>query len=488
MKPLSRRKFIKGSLVAAGTVSTFSAASWAAAAGANEDVRVAVVGLNGKGRNHIGAFNGIRGVRLTALCDVDKNILGKHVGAAARRKRKVTAYTDCRKLLDDKNIDAIVIATPNHWHALLGIWACQAGKDVYVEKPCCHNVWEGQKFVEAARKYNRIVQHGTQSRSDKGLTAALAYLREGHIGKITLARGLCYKRRGSIGKVSGAQKPPESVDYDLWTGPAPLKPLMRGRLHYDWHWVWDTGNGDIGNQGVHEMDMCRWAAGQEAPPRRVMSIGGRFGYDDDGETANTQIAIFDYDSVKIIFEVRGLTMSKTNSAMNHYKQRRVGLVVHCEGGYYAGGGGGGWVYDNKGERVKRFAQHGPGSHQANFIAAVRSRKIGDLNADVLAGYRSAMLCHLPNVSHRVGKPLPAEEIAKVVKDDAFAAETFDRFKAHLVANGVDVNSAAITLGPRLKLAPDGQTFTETDAAGVTKRANALMTRNYRAPYVVPEKV
>ncbi|MHC4756754.1 MAG: Gfo/Idh/MocA family oxidoreductase, partial [Planctomycetota bacterium] len=342
MKSITRRDFVKGS-VAAGLA---LALPHSRVSGANDDIRVAVVGFRGQGGGHIRRFLGIPGVKVVALCDVDKDIIAGQVAKFKERNEKVDVYTDVRKLLEDKNIDAISIATPNHWHALISIWACQAGKDVYVEKPVSHNIYEGRKIVEAARKYDRIVQAGTHKRSDTILPEVFEYLQKGNIGKIKLARGFCYKSRKSIGKVTGVQQVPESIDYNLWTGPAPLTPLMRERLHYNWHWVWPTGNGDFGNQGVHEVDLCRWVIGQNTLPENVISVGGRFGYDDDGTTPNTQISILDYKPVPIIFEVRGLPLGKGSSGKSSYKGIRIGIVIECENGYFAGGGGGGWIYDN----------------------------------------------------------------------------------------------------------------------------------------------
>src|SRR5438445_5990258 len=287
MNRISRRSFLATS-AAVGATTLFS--TKLRAIGANDDVRVAVIGLNGRGQNHMDAFPQVAGTRLVALCDADDNVLRKAVQKAEQRNQKVDCYKDIRKLLENKDIDAIAIATPNHWHALMAVWGCQAGKDVYVEKPCSHEVWEGRKIVEASEKYNRIVQIGTQRRSDLEYREAIKWIRDGNIGKILYARGLCYKPRPSIGKVSGPQPIPPGVDYDLWCGPAPMEPLMRKNLHYDWHWVWPTGCGDIGNQGVHEMDQCRWAINQDTLPEHVFSFGGRFGYDDDATTPNTLVA------------------------------------------------------------------------------------------------------------------------------------------------------------------------------------------------------
>ena len=491
MSKLSRRDFIKSSLATAagvGIVTSVPATVWSQVVGANDDIRVAVVGFRGQGAGHIKRFHNLQGVRVVALCDADKAILDREVKKFKDRNEKVDAYTDVRKLLEDKNIDAIVTATPNHWHSLVTVWACQAGKDVYVEKPVSHNIWEGRKMVEAARKYKRIVQAGTQSRSDEAVQEAFEYIHRGELGKIVVARGFCYKRRESIGKVDGPQPIPESVDYDLWTGPAPLGPLMRKSLHYDWHWVWATGNGDIGNQGIHEMDMCRWALGQKGLAPRVMSIGGRFGYDDDAETANTQIAILDYEPAPLIFEVRGLPKKKDSSAMDNYRGIRVGVVIECEGGYFAGGGGGGWVYDNDGNKIKQFKGDGGAKHHANFIEAVRSRKVSDLNADIIEGHISSALCHMGNISHRIGQMSSPDEIKEAIKGEPQAVETFERFREHLFANWVDLSKTRAALGPWLKMDSGKERFVGDGEFGITRWANELLKRDYREPFVVPEKV
>ena len=481
MKRITRRDFVKGSMVAGAAVLM----PYARVLGANEDVRVAVVGMRSQGAGHISRFLEIPGVRVVALCDADQAILDREVKKIHDRNEKVDAYTDVRKLLEDKNIDAISTATPNHWHALVTIWACQAGKDVYVEKPVCHNIWEGRKMVEAARKYNRIVQAGTQSRSSGALRDAFDYIKQGNLGRILLVRGLCYKPRGSIGKVDGPQPIPETVDYDLWCGPAPKGPLMRKSLHYDWHWVWPTGNGDIGNQGIHQMDVCRWAIGQSKLAPRVMSIGGRFGYLDDGETPNTQITILDYQPAPIIFEVRGLPRRKDDSAMDHYRGTRVGVVIQCEQGYYASDEtGGGWAYDNEGKKIKQFAREGAGDHQANFIKAVRSRKVSDLNADIYEGYISSALCHMANISHRLGKQADRDKILEAIRGNSDMVETFERFQEHLLVNGVDLQQTPRMQGPWLTMDADQEKFIGEFA----EEANKLVTRDYRAPFVVPEQV
>jgi len=452
--------------------------------GANDDIRVAVVGFRSKGAQHIKVFHEIPGVRIVALCDVDENILNREVQKFKDRGEKVEAYRDVRKLLDNKNIDAVVIATPNHWHSLIGIWACQAGKDVYVEKPVSHNIWEGRKLVEAARKYKRIVQAGTQNRSDVGWRAAVEYIKEGNLGKIQYVHGLWYKLRKSIGRVPGPQHIPPQVDYNLWTGPAPLVPLMRQRLHYDWHWFWATGNGDMGNLGVHQLDDCRFALGESGLPKRLIMVGGRFGFDDDGETPNTQMAFFDYDKAPMIIEIRNLPMKKGIRAMDNLRGVRSGNIIQCEHGYFAGGRGGGWAYDNNGKRIKQFPGDGGGTHQQNFIDAVRSRRVQDLRADILEGHISSALCHMANISYRVGQKTPVEQIKEVVQVNKEAAETFERILQNLSANEIDPSKTPFTLGPWLEFDKKKERF----IGDWSYEANMFLSQLYRKPFEVPEKV
>jgi predicted dehydrogenase len=473
MGKTTRRSFLKHSAVAG-----LAASSWTRVFGANDAIRVAVVGFNGRGKSHINAFEKMEGVRLVALCDADRDVLDKQAKRLQDAGKPVECYTDVRKVIENKNIDAIATATPNHWHSLLTIWACQGGKDVYVEKPVSHNVWEGRKMVEAAEKYGRIVQTGTQSRSNMALREALDWAKAGNLGKIKIARGLCYKRRDSIGKVDGPQTIPASVDYDLWCGPGPKGPLMRKNLHYDWHWVWPTGNGDVGNQGIHQMDICRWALGKNSLSPQVLSVGGRFGYVDDGETPNTQFVVHDYGDTLLIFEVRGLPARPSGKEMDVYRSQSVGHVIECEGGYVAGT----TAYDNQGKEIKKFTGSEREAHFENFIKAVRSRKPSDLNAPILEGHLSSALCHTGNISHRLGKQTSSEEIQDALKADKAACETLERFTAHLATHGIDLKSTKPTFGAHLKMDPKTERFIGND------KANQLLTQEYRKPFVVTEKV
>ncbi len=481
---LTRRRFVQGSAAALASI------RWGRVprlARSSDAIRLAVVGLNGRGSDHVGSFRALPDVRVVALCDVDELVLAREAKKFRDRDERVATYSDLRHVLERDDVDAVSIATPNHWHALQAIWACQAGKDVYVEKPISHDVVEGRKVVEAARKYDRIVQTGTQSRSSFAIAEALDWIRAGNLGALRLARGLCYKPRPSIGKVDKAQKVPDSIDYDLWTGPAPLKPLKRARLHYDWHWVFDTGNGDIGNQGVHQMDLCRWALGQAQLPASVTSFGGRVGYDDDGETPNTQAVFFAYDPAPLLFEVRGLPRDKAAQAsdwgtgMDSYLDTRIGVVLHCEGGNlripnYTGA----VAYDDEGQELRRW--EGANDHFANFIAAVKSRRREDLAGDIEEGHLSSALCHLGNVSQRLGSGVESEAIQKAVAGSSVMSEAFARMSAHLEANEVDLQKSPLVLGTCLVLDPAAERIRDDE------RANRMLTREYREPYVLPAGV
>jgi len=487
---MNRRQFLKSTWLTGAALSLVPTLTRAQSTnvkarivGANNDIRIAVVGLNGRGKNHLDGLS-MKGVRIAAICDVDNAVLDRTT-AYLKEKHNIAPqpYQDVRKLLENKDIDAVTFATPNHWHSLGGIWAAQAGKDVYVEKPISHSLWEGRKLVEAARKYGRIMQAGTQTRSNHAIKEAIAWLRAGNLGKIKLARSLCYKSRDSIGKATEPCKIPATVDYDLWCGPAPKeKELWRKKFHYDWHWQWPTGNGDLGNQGVHQVDMVRWALGYDEVAPRVFSLGGRLGYDDDGTTPNTMISWLDYKEVPVIFEVRGLPTKAGDDKMDQYRgERGVSAVFECDGGFmifpnYTTA----IAFDKDAKEIKKW--EGTESHYANFIKAVRSRKISDLNADILEGHLSAAISHQANISYQLGKTKSPDEVRDAVKNEKGVAEAFGRMEEHLVANNVDLKKATLTLGPVLEMNPKTERFTNNEAA------NKLLTREYRKGFVVPEKV
>ena len=485
MKKLTRRRFVKNVAGAAvGLGAAFCASPTSKVVGANNDIRIAIVGLRKKGIEHIDIFGKVPGVRIVALCDCDTQFLDFQIDQFARRGQKPTRYVDYRKLLDDKNVDAVVLPVPDHWHALMAIRACRAGKDVYAEKPLSHNIWEGRKMVEAARKYERIVQTGSQDRSDLGLLALVPYIQQGNLGPVKLVTAISYNLRESIGRVDGPQPIPPTCDYNLFQGPAPLVPLMRKELHYDWHWFWDTGTGEVGNLGAHNIDESRWLLDQKDVAPRAISIAGRFGMYDDARTPNTQITFFDYKPAPIMYEVRGLRRRKNLRARSHLRGTSFGMIVHCEGGYFAGGRGGGWAYDDKGKKIKQFPGEGGMDHQANFIRAMRSRKVSDLRADVIEGHISATLCHMANISYRIGRTEPAEKIRQAVPENDILAESFDRMLAHLDANEIDLKKEPVTIGPMLQFDKETEQFTGDHS----DQANMLLRRNYREPFVVPDEV
>ncbi len=485
MRSQSRRQFLETSMWT--SASLFAASRMQSSAFAqqddtkaspNEKLTVGVIGVNGRGQSHVHQFVKCSRTQVAAICDVDESVGQKMCEAVAESQNglKPTYYRDLRKMLDDKTIDVVSVATPNHWHALASLWAVQAGKDVYVEKPVSHNVSEGRRLVEAARKYNRMVQTGTQSRSNPGMRQAIEYIHGGGIGQIKLARGLCYKRRPSIGE-KGKYEVPASVDYDLWSGPAPILPLTRPRFHYDWHWQWAYGNGDLGNQGIHQMDLCRWALNKSTLSERILSYGGRFGYEDAGETANTQVVVHSYGEQQLVFEVRGLETKD-------YQGATVGIIVEGSDGYlvmtsYSAG----IAFDRDGKEIKRFENGSDDFHYENFVDAVIARDHTKLNADIEEGHLSSALCHTANISLRLGQMTPAPEINNLIKDvqgPDDAADTLARTLEHLEENKIDVSSLKVQFGKALVMDTKSETFVN-DAD-----ADAMLTREYRAPYVIPK--
>ena len=493
----TRRQFLRNTALTTAALS-MPARLYSAVPGANGDIRVAVIGFKGRGADHISHYSKLKGVRLAALCDVDSEVLAKGVSQMKSKGSEVEGFTDIRKLLESKEIDVVSIATPNHWHSLGAIWACQAGKDVYVEKPVSHNVWEGRQLVKAAAMHQRIVQMGVQSRSGIGLANAIEWAKAGHLGKVIYARGLCYKRRPSIGKVDGPQPVPASIDYDLWCGPAEKLPLTRKALHYDWHWVWNTGNGDLGNQGIHQMDIARRFLGEEALAPKVFSVGGRLGYVDDAETPNTMFVFHDYEKAPLIFEVRGLPAKTDAKGMDKYRGASVGVVVQYENGHILCPNYNDAVaFDKDGQEIHRFSRNTapqPGSaeiqalepeienHYLNFIESVRSRQTADLNGQILDGHISSALCHTGNISYQIGRKSEPSEIREALKANKDAMDSLERMSSHLAANEVDVNVDKLTLGAFLKMDPKTERFIGNP------EADKLLTRNYRAPFVVPENV
>jgi predicted dehydrogenase len=417
----------------------------AVSASANDRINVAVIGVRGRGRDHIAAFAPQPNCSITTICDIDLAEAARgHDLVQELQGKKPEIVQDLRRVFDDKNIDVVTIATPNHWHALATIWACQAGKDVYVEKPASHNIWEGQRMVDAARKYQRMVQVGMQAHSIEHYRRAIELVHEGAIGRVYMAKGLCFKRRRSIGHQPDGPVP-AGVDYNLWVGPAEMRPFNPNRFHYNWHWFWNTGNGDIGNQGIHEMDIARWGLGKADAAPQVFCSGAKNIYIDDQETPNTQISILRYpDSTQIIFEVRGL-MTEGEGEMNlEDPGNYIGVIFLGSEGTLTLDSGGFKVFmgeERKLTQQMKYTEEVPWAtwpHAANFLKAVRSRKHEDLTCDVGDAYPSVVMNHMSNISYRTQRPLVFDAAAGNFGDD--------------------------------------------------HEANIYLSRGYRAPFIVPERV
>jgi predicted dehydrogenase len=458
---MDRRNFLVSSAAALGAASSVFGA-------ANDRIRVACIGIGGRGRDHLRGISNLANVEVVAICDIDDS----HIANGLKQldglgKPKPETFKDIRKLLEDKNIDAITIATPNHWHTLMTVWACQAGKDVYVEKPCSHNLFETKQIVAAARKYNRMVQMGSQIRSSAAMQEGIQRIRDGFIGDVYLARGVCFKWRDTIGRAAPAPVP-EGVDYDLWTGPSPLHQFTKNRFHYNWHWFWDTGNGDLGNQGIHEVDVARWGLGVKFPVKAT-AIGGHFMFDDDQETPNTLNCAFEFNEngkrKMMEFEVRHWISNHESTIGEPMARRPQPPAAQANAAAAAESGGrqmrrgqpdtiGDIFYGSKGYLTSdsyssyktfmgREQEPGPaankgGDHYLNFIEAVRSRKRETLNAEIEEGAASTVLVHLANISYRLGRTINFDPATQSITGDSEAAK--------------------------------------------------MATRNYRKPFVVPEKV
>ncbi len=446
----SRREFVSTAVAATALPALGAPAMAATRVSPSDRIRAAVVGLRGRGRSHLAALEALasKNVELAAVCDIDESVLADRLrGHTARTGNKPAVYYDIRRLLDDQSIDAVFYATPNHWHSLGTIWACQAGKDVYVEKPLSHNAFEGRQAVKAARRYGRIVQHGTQNRSSPEIVEGVRRLKEGVIGKVYLARGLAFKWRRSIGPhIEGPL--PDGVHYDLWKGPGPDRPFSNLRLHNKWHWQWDYGNGELGNQGVHQLDIMRWALDLDEHPRRVQSMGGMFVHDDAQETPNAQSVCYEYGgrNLYLNFEIRPWISNVEGGIGEHWPTHGVctGLMFYGSEGYMVMPHYGAY-YTFLGQKKEPgpFAEHPTDKirnqpHFDNFIEAVRSRKVSDLTADVEEGHKSSVMAHLGNISYRLKRQVE-----------------FDSKREEIVGDD---------------------------------EANALLTRAYREPYVVREDV
>ncbi|MDO4574321.1 MAG: Gfo/Idh/MocA family oxidoreductase [Planctomycetia bacterium] len=496
MKNTSRRDFLRTSLFAgaacAGGAVSPEVLIAANGVSANEKICLAIVGAGGRGGNHIQGFLKQPNVVITYVSDADNRTGESRCEQIAKKQNgtKPKFVLDMRDAFADKSVDIVAGATPNHWHALQAIWAMQAGKDVYVEKPASQNIAEGMAMVAAAKKYGRICQVGTQCRSNPAQRETVKFLEEGGIGDVRFARGLCYKRRKSIGAL-GDYPIPESVDFNFWSGAAPytVPKLTRKNLHYDWHWQRLYGNGDSGNQGPHQFDIARWGLGLMRLPNSVITYGGRLGYQaerkdpnyvDAGDTANTEVSIFDFGDKTMVFETRGLETPDLDGA-------KIGVIFYgSEGKVVQDSYGHSTAYDKSGKVIREFVGGHDDFHYANFMEAVLKRDPSILNAPILDGHLSAALAHLGNISYYLGEKnrCSAAEIEKVLKDVPSRddnAQTLARTVEHLKANDVDLAATPLSLGPMLKFDPEKVRFVDNEAA------NAMIGRSEtRADFAVPK--
>jgi predicted dehydrogenase len=488
---ITRRSFVEHALCLAAAATTAgrgraaepasTAAGNSGRVGPNERIRVAVVGVGPKGRgfSHISGYLGNPNCEIVAICDCDPEAAGRTAHLFKDLPRQPRFETDFRRLLDDDSIDVVSIATPNHWHALMTVWAMQAGKDVYVEKPCSHNVEEGRVATQWARKLGRICQMGAQSRSMPGMRQAVEFIHSGAIGPVKVAHALCYKRRKSIGLVDTPAPLPAGLDFNLWAGPAPAVVPNRQRLHYDWHWNHLTGNGDLGNQNPHEIDKARWGLGKKTLPARVVSLGGRLGYRDNGDTANSQITLFQWDDAIVISEVRGLEITSPPTIARKAGPVGVANIWWGTKGYvvtpdYRTG----VAFDYDDQQLGSWTGGSDQLHYDNFLAAVRSRDRADLNLEIEDGHLSSAMAHLGNVSWALGEAVPLGTRPRLAADSPRVEETFAAFERHLRDNAVDFAQTPLSLGRELVIDPVSEK--SNDAA-----ANALFTREYRAGFELP---
>lgn len=507
MSKQNRRSFVRKALATTASASVLGSARFVhaqdgsaeATKSPNSQMSVAVIGANGRGGSHIGAMLDADAVSITHLCDIDSQVGDRRSAQIEEKQGKRPSFvTDLRRLMDDKSIDMITVATPNHWHALAGVWAMQAGKDAYIEKPVCHNVAEGAALIATARKYKRMCQVGTQCRSSQAVRSAVQFMNEGGIGEVKFARGLCYKRRKSINPL-GDYPIPSSCDFNLWSGPAEYTDprLTRKQFHYDWHWQRHYGNGDLGNQGPHQTDIARWGLGIDSHPNSIISYGGRLGYQaerkdpsyvDAGDTANTEVSLYDYGDKSIVFETRGLSVNDSadeelNKLFDSTSGNKIGVVFYGSNGFVVQRAYTHCVaFDKEYNVIREFT--GGGDHFGNFIEACRKRDSSILNADVREGHLSAGISHLGNISYYMGEEnhVSVEELRAAVSDLKSGDDngaTLDRTIAHLEKNGVELDKYPISLGPMLEFDPEKEVFTNNDDA------NELLTRKYRDDFVCP---
>jgi len=486
---LSRRLFLQASLAASAGLALSPRLRGGVGRSGSSDVRVAVLGLNGRGNALANSVIQAPGAQLVAICDPDHRVLDRRAPELAEKGAEVEGERDLRRILDRDDIDAVVIATPNHWHALATIWACEAGKDVYVEKPVSHTLWEGRQMVRAAAKHGRIVESGLQNRSDTGLRAFKAWMKEGHLGRVRYVHTAWFRDRAPIGRVSQPTPIPPEVDYDLFCGPREVGPLQRESLHYDWHWQFAFGNGEMGNLGVHIIDEVRWML-DLGWPTRVMHAGARVVWDDDGDTPNISFAVADFDGLPMILETRSIAeIVGGEKKAASLRGRGLATLIMGENGYFLGGRGGGNAYTPDGEIIREFPGDSGASHVENFIACVQSRRAEGLRAPIEEGHRSTGVCQIANIGQRLGQRTPIREIAELVGRLDSASEAavgaLGTVEAHLHSLGVNVSEPVLRTSGWMEWDGSGERF--SGGASVAQ-ANAMLRGAYREPFVVREVV
>ncbi len=484
MRRINRREFV-GAGLALGAAATLPGRSlFAAGANANAEISLGFISCGSRAGQLMKPFSKIAGVNIAGLCDPDEDRLG----SAKRRYPKANTWTNLRGLIEDTSIDAVVIATCNHWHCLAAIWAMEAGKDVYVEKPLSHSQWEGRQTVAAARKYGRICQLGTQQRSDPMQAEIKKFLHEEKaLGEILTARVNRFGVRAPIGKRATPMTPPKNVDYDLWLGPAQSEPLYRDKLHYDWHWDFNTGSGEMGNWGVHVLDDLRnnIFLDKVALPKRILGGGGRVVYNDAGETPNVHFCYFDTGGIPVVIALSNITARPGSKERSPHPGPNSGYMAFCEGGRFEGQRGRAVAFDKDGKTIRKFkGTSGMGLHQQNFIDAVRSRDASILNSDVQVGHDSTGWCNLANISYLSGRTFSFADARQVGQGSQVWEGVLGDMDKLLKAHGLGIESAEIKLSPLLTVDPKTEQFIGNNA----KAANQFLRREYRNGYEVTEIV
>ncbi len=481
----NRRDFIKKSVIGTTGITIggmgFTAKSYASIMGANERFRMAVCGVNGRGKSHISGFGKLDNVEIAYLVDPDSQILEQRVNALKDEggiHSGVKGVTDVRRVLDDKEIDAISVATPNSWHSLMVIWAAQAKKHCYVEKPASHDIYEGRVALAAAEKYGIVVQHGTQRRSEEGWARQVSDIRSGKYGKMLVSHGFACKPRDTIG-FEPPSAPPPHLDWNLWKGPAVIDKYHKNLVHYNWHWFWQVGNGELNNQGTHQLDVAYWALDEEVEnthPKRVMAIGGRFKWGDQGETPNTMFALAEFANGQyVFFNVRNVNYEGyVREVTNRFYFEDGGILR--DGEYQSHNGS-----QPRDVTIKNVRQT-PGGSWGSFVAACRANDPKMANGNMYDAHYSCALGHLMNISYRLGEKVPFNARAGRFGDNAMAYEEF--MKIHDIAAdgmGVPQDQAEYIVGPWLYFDGEAEHF----VGDYSLEANRLLRDPHNAEFDIP---